>query len=183
MSDEVTDVVADVVDGSFLGEAHPVFHLCEGLFDWVEVGRVRRQVPKPRADGADGCADGRRFVAAQMIHDDDVAGRECRHELLFDIGAEAVAVDWPVEDARRGEPLVAQGAEEGQRPPMGMRGERPQALTFEAPATQRRHVGLDPRLVDEDETFGIETPLQSPPSRAATGDILTPLFEGEQGFF
>jgi hypothetical protein len=48
-------------------------------------------------------------VAAEIIHDDDVAGFEEWNELLFDIGAEAFAVDWAVEDARRRELVAAQG--------------------------------------------------------------------------
>ena len=39
-------------------------------------------------------------------------GFEEWNELLFDIGAEAFAVDWAVEDARRRELVAAQGAEE-----------------------------------------------------------------------
>lgn len=46
-----------VVDGSLLGGSHPVFDLGEGLLDWVEVGRVWRQIPKPGACGADQAAD------------------------------------------------------------------------------------------------------------------------------
>ena len=57
-------------------------------------------------------------MAAEIIHDDDVAGFEEWNELLFDIGAEAFAVDWAVEDARRRELVAAQGAEESQRPPV-----------------------------------------------------------------
>ena len=55
-------------------------------------------------------------------------------ELLLDIGAEALAVDRPVEDARRGEPVAAQRAEEGQRAPVAMRGEAAQALCPSAPS-------------------------------------------------
>jgi hypothetical protein len=47
------------------------------------------------------------FVAAEFIHDDDVAGFENRHELLSDIGTEALAADWPVEDARGCEAITA----------------------------------------------------------------------------
>jgi hypothetical protein len=42
-------------------------------------------------------------VAAEIVHDDDVAGLEDRNELLLDIGAEAFAVDRTVEDTRGGE--------------------------------------------------------------------------------
>ena len=86
-------------------------------------------------------------------------GLRTRNELLFDIGAEAFAVDRAVEDARGGELVAAQGAEEGQRPPVAMRRKAAQPLALGPPAAQRRHVGLDPGLVDEDQTPRIETGL------------------------
>ena len=98
-------------------------------------------------------------MAAEIVHDDDVAGFENRHELLLDIGAEAFAVDRSVEDARRGEPVAAQGAEEGQRPPVAAGREAAQAIALRPPSAQRRHVGLDPGLVDEDQTPRIEIGL------------------------
>ena len=98
-------------------------------------------------------------MAAEIVHDDDVAGFEDRNELLFDIGAEAFAVDRAVEDARGREPVAAQGAEEGQRPPVAVRREAPQAITLRPPSAQRGHVGLDPGLVDEDQTPRIEIGL------------------------
>ncbi len=51
--------------------------------------------------------DGRRLVATEIIHDDDVARFEHGDELLFDIGAEAFAVDRSVEHARGSELVTA----------------------------------------------------------------------------
>ena len=82
-------------------------------------GRYQSLAPAAWIDAAHGC----RLVAAEIVHDDDVAGFEHRHELLLDIGPEAFAVDRPIEDARRCEPIAAQGAEEGQRPPVAVRRE------------------------------------------------------------
>jgi hypothetical protein len=42
---------------------------------------------------------------------------------------------------------------------VAMRSEAAQALAFRSPTAQRRHVGLDPGLVDEDEAPGIQTIL------------------------
>ncbi len=56
--------------------------------------------PKPGASGADHLPDGGRLVGAKIVHDDDVAGLEHWHELLLDIGPEALAVDRSIEDAR-----------------------------------------------------------------------------------
>ena len=96
-------MVAGVVDRAFLCDAHPVLNLGKDLLDRVEVGRVRRQVPQPGAGFPDHLTDGRRLVATEIIHNDDVARFEHGYELLFDIGAEAFAVDRSVEHARRSE--------------------------------------------------------------------------------
>ena len=86
-------------------------------------------------------------------------GFEEWNELLFDIGAEAFAVDWAVEDARRRELVAAQGAEESQRPPVATRHEAPHPITLGPPSAQRRHAGLDPGLIDEHQTPRIEMGL------------------------
>ena len=50
-----------------------------------------------------------RFVAADVVDDDDVAGTQSRHQHLPDIGEEALAVDRPVDDAgRSNDAIVAQ---------------------------------------------------------------------------
>ena len=176
-------MAAGVVDGSLLGVPHPVFDLGKGLLNWIEIGRVRRQVPEPRPGGTDRRADGPGFVTAEIVHDNDVARRERRGELLFDIGAEAFAVDGAVEHTGSGEAIVAQRAEEGQRAPVTMRREASQALALKAPAPQRRHIGLDPSLVDEDKAFWIEAFLNGAPPFAPARDVVTSLFEGKQCFF
>ena len=104
-------------------------------------------------------------------------------ELLLDIGAEALAVDRPVEDARRGKPVAAQRAEEGQRAPVAMRGEAAQALASRPPAAQRSHVGLDPGLVDEDQPPRIEAGLPGSPALPPAGNVGAGLLKGEQRFF
>lgn len=69
-------------------------------------------------DGADRGADGLALVAAEIIHDHDVAGLEGRHEELPDVGEKAAAVDGAIEDARCGDAIVPQGGQEGHRRPV-----------------------------------------------------------------
>ena len=102
-----------VFEGTLLGGAHPVFDLGEGLLDGIEVGGVWRQVPEPGAGGLNEAAQSGGFVAAEIVHDDNVAGSEYGDELLFDIGTEALAIDRAIEDAWSCEPVAAQGTEEG----------------------------------------------------------------------
>src|SRR6201986_2404071 len=152
-------VAADVVDGALLGRSHPVLDLGEGLFDRIEVRRVWRQIPEPCAGRFDQAAQGSRLVTAEIVHDDDVARLELRDENLLNIGAEAFAVDWAVEQARGREAVTAQGAKECQRPPMTMWREATHALAFWPPSAQWGHVGLDPGLIDKDQASGIEVGL------------------------
>jgi hypothetical protein len=60
-------------------------------------------------------------------------------------------------------------------------GHKPAALG--TPAAQRRHVRLDPGLVDEDETGGIDAGLTRLPAFALARDVRPILLTGEQAFF
>src|SRR6202012_45677 len=152
-------MAANVVDGALLGGAHPVLDLGEGLFDRIEVGGVWRQVPEPCAGCFDQAAQSTRLVAAEIVHNDDVAWQKLWDENLLNVGAEAFAVDWAVEQARCREAVTAQGAKECQRPPMTMWREATHALAFWPPSAQWGHVGLDPGLIDKDQASGIEVGL------------------------
>ena len=65
------------------------------------VRRIGRQEPEPRTGGVDQLTDGCGLVAAEIVQDDDVAWLEHRHQLLLDIGAEALAVQYnPIRKGR-----------------------------------------------------------------------------------
>lgn len=152
-------MATDVVDGALLGRSHPVLDLGEGLFDRIEVRRVWRQIPEPCAGSSNEAAQRSRLVAAEIVQDDDVAWLELRDEKLLNIGAEAFAVDRAVEQARCGEAVATQGAEESQRPPVAMWREAPHPLAFRPPSPQWGHVGLDPGFVDKDQASRVEVGL------------------------
>ena len=152
-------MAANVIKGALLGGTHPVLDLGEGLLDRIEVGGVWRQVPEPCAGGFDQAAQGSRFMAAEIVHDDDVTRLQLRDEDLLNIGAEAFAVDRAVEQARCGETVTAQCAKECQGPPVTMWREAAHPLAFWSPSAQWGHVGLDPGLVDKDQVPGIELGL------------------------
>ena len=179
----MTDVSPGILDGAHLGLPHPVLDLGECLLDGIEIRRVGRQIPEPGVGGADHLAYRSGLVGAEVVHDNNVAGFEDRYELLLDIGAKALAIDRPVEHARRRQPVAAQRAEEGQRAPVTVRGEAAQALALLPPTAQRRHVGLDPRLIDEHQPPWIEIPLKGAPAPPPADDVGAGLLKGEQRFF
>ena len=181
--EDVGDRLMQVVDGSGLCLPQPVLELCECLFDGIEIGAVGRQEEAMSAGGSNGLSYSLAFVAAEIVEDDDVSGFERRHEELLDIGEEPLAVDRSVEDARRVDAFDPERSEEGQRPPVTVRGLADQTLATPRPAPQRRHVGLDPGLVDEHQTMRVDGSLARPPSATATGDIGPVLLTGVCGFF
>jgi hypothetical protein len=160
-----------------------MFDLCEGLFDRVEIGGIGRQIPETSAGRLDRAPHACRLVAAEIVHHDDVAFAQGRRKLLLDIGAEAFAVDRPVEDTRRRKLVAAQRPEKGQRAPVAVRSEAAQALALCAPAARWRHIRLDPGFVDEDKALRIKAPLPRAPASTPTRDIIARLLKGEQRFF
>jgi hypothetical protein len=172
-----------IVESTFLGLPHPMLDLAKGLLDRIEVGRIGRQVPQPRAGLSDQLSDGGGFVAAQIVHDDNVARFQDGHELLLDVSSKAHTIDRPIEDAWPDQLIVAQSANEGQRAPVPMRSEALQALAFRPPASQRRHIGFDPGFIDEDQAPRIEAGLPRSPTLALTGNVGTRLLKGKQCFF
>ena len=168
---------------AFLGHTHPMFDFGEGLFDGVEVRGVGRQEPEPCARCFDGGAHGLGFMTTEVVHDDDVAGLQSPDKLLFDISQEARPVDRSVEDTRCRELIVAKRGQEGHGAPMAVWCKADQALALRSPATQRRHIGLDPGLVDKDKALRLKPGLKAlPPPTPARHRRPRPL-KSEQGFF
>lgn len=179
----MSDVSPGVFHVSFLGDAHPVFDLGEGLFNGIEVGAVGRQKPETGAGGFDGGANGLGLMTSEVVHDDDIPRLQGSDELLFDVGQEARPVDRAVEDTGCGEPVAPKRRDEGHGAPVPMRGEARQALASWSPAAQRRHVGLDPGLVDKHETLRVKPGLQPLPAPPPAGDRRPAPLKGEQSFF
>ncbi len=168
---------------AFLGHPHPVFDLGERLFDRVEVGAVGRQKPEPRPCRFDGGTYCLGLVATEIVHDDNVARFESLNELLFNIGQKARAVDRTIKDARGGHLVATECRQERHGAPVAMWGITAQASAFRSPAADRRHIGLDPRLINKDQAFGIKPGLPRLPAPTAVGNIRSGLLKSEQSFF
>jgi len=160
-----------------------MFELGEDLLDRVEVGAVWRQEQQARAGASDRLADGGPLVAAQIIHDDDVARFECRDQELLDVIGEALAVDRLVEHAWCVDPVAAKRCEEGHRAPVAIGHLGMKSPPLGCPATQRGHVRLGPGLIDEDQALRIKPGLIFFPLFAPPCDLWAKLFGGQYAFF
>jgi hypothetical protein len=157
--EELADAAPSGREGSLGGTSEQRLQLGEQLLDRIEVGAVGRQEEQLGASLVDGLAHRLAFVAAEVVDDHDVAGRKRRCQDLLNIGEEASAVDRPVDDAGRGDAVMAECREEGHGAPAAVRhlGDKP--LTLAAAAMAARHVGLRPGLVDEHQAARIKPGL------------------------
>ena len=60
-----------------------------------------------RANAPDCVADSGTPVDGEIIHDGDIACKECGDEALLDIIEEAITVDWLIQDKRCVDPVAA----------------------------------------------------------------------------
>ena|GEM_PF-4137779 len=77
------------------------------MLNWVQIGTVGRQNQQVRPCIADCLANGLAFVAAKVVHYDDVAGFEGWGEHTLDVSAEDAAVDHAIKHPRRADPVAA----------------------------------------------------------------------------
>jgi hypothetical protein len=163
--------------------AQSVFELGDDLLDGVEVRRIGRQEEQFCANTADRLANSLSFVATQIVQYHDITGPERRQQECPDISKEPGAVDRSVKNARGLDPVAAERGEECQRAPVSMRSLADQPLAARAPASQRRHVGRGPGLVNENQPARVYPPLMGLPSGPAPGQIGPVLLSGDGGFF
>ena len=123
----MADVSPGVLDGSLLGLAHPVLDLGEGLLDRMRSGeyggRYQSLAPAALIIWRMAAALWEPRLSLTTMSPGSSTGTSC----CLDIGAEALAIDRPVEHARCRQPVAAQRAEEGQRAPVAVRGVAAQA--------------------------------------------------------
>ena len=168
------------VHRSLAGLSQEMFQFGEGLLDRVEVWGVGRQEEQLRPGGADSPAHRLAFMAAEIVEDDDVAGRQPRHQETLDVNEEAGPVDRSINDAWRLDTIDTQGCHNGHGAPMAVWRLLDEAIATPAPAAQARHVCLGPGLVDEDEALGVKPGLVGLPPCAPPGDVGSVLFGGVQ---
>jgi hypothetical protein len=78
---------------------------------------------------------------------------------------------------------VAQSGEESHGLPVAVWRFSGQALSARRPSPQRRHVGLGPGLVDEDQTAGVYASLIGHPLQAAARNIRPVALAGDHRLF
>jgi hypothetical protein len=123
------------------------------------------------------------LMTAEIVHDDDVARLQGWNQHALDIDPEAFAVDRAIDLPWRLDAIVAQSGDEGHGLPVPMRDLRFEPAPLERPASQRRHIGLGPGLVEKDQGPRINTALILGPLLTPSRDVRTVLLASHQSFF
>ncbi len=119
--EQISNPVPEGINGTLGGLAQQCLELGEELLDWVEVGRIGRQVEQHSTRGFDGVADACDLVSPEIVEDDDVARPQGGRQDLLDIGEERIAVHRAVDDAGCGERGGAKRRHEGRGLPVAIR--------------------------------------------------------------
>ncbi len=180
---ELSDAFPCCFDGSFVGLSDKCLELGEHHLDRIEVWTVGRQEEETCTDLPDRIAGQLSLVACQIVEDDDIAGLEGGDQTLSNPRGKGDAVDGAIEDEGGDDAVAAQASQEGQRLPVTMRDFCDERLSPLTPAAGARHVGLDPSLVDEDQTIRIKPVLMGLPSHPEPGHLRAVLLARHQCFF
>ena len=159
------------------------FEFGEEVFNGIQVGRVRRQIPQACACGGDGLLHARHFVAGQVIRNNDVTRLQRRAEQCLHIHEERFAVPRAVQDHRRGDGIHAQACDKGGGVPVSVRHRSEAARPFGGPASGAGHLRADPRFIQEDQRRHIKRGLVGLPLGSCRLHVVAFLLAGAQRFF
>lgn len=169
--EQLSDAPPERVDGSLFGLTQKCLELRKILLDWIEVGRIGRQVDEPGASRFDHLANAIDFVGSEVIHDHDILGLQGRAQTSGDIDAEDLTVHRLIDHEGRNDLITAQAGDKGRRLPMAVRHFADHPLADRTSPIGARHVGCGAALVDEDEFLRIKSVLIFSPNRARQGDV------------
>jgi len=123
-----------------------VFELCEDLLNRIEVWRVGRREQSFCAYRLDQFARGVALLGCEVVHDDDIAGRQLANQKQFDLSVEDRASHRARDDQRRNDAGMAQPDDEDRGSTMSVRrpGDEPIAFgpsrnTRPSPSPRRFH--------------------------------------------
>ena len=181
--EDLADAVPQVVDCSFGGFSQQSLEPGEHHFDWIEVGRVGRQVKQPCAGGFDDCAHAADFMGRQIVHDNGVALSQGGRQALLQPGHEDRAVHRAIDNEGRCDGIIAQSSHKSCRFPVTMRHVADQPPPLFAAAPQPRHLSVCPGFIDKNQLVGIKRRLRLFPFVARPGDVCPVLLAGAHAFF
>ena len=159
------------------------FQLRKRELNRIEIGTVFREKPELGADVFDRAPHRRTLVTRQVIHDDDVSGRERRREDLLDVREETGPIDRPIKYRGSDEARYAQRPEKRRRMPAPIWRVVGDAGAVQAPAVTPNQIRPDATFIEKHEARGIERRRCRVPRRPGQDDVSAIVFRRAYRFF
>ena len=111
--DSIGDCREQVIESSRGRLPEQRLELGKELLDRIEIWAVRREIADVGPRRGDSFAYTLDLMARQVVHDDNVTGRQARREKLLDIGFEGLPIHRTIEDTGRSQPIASETGDEG----------------------------------------------------------------------
>lgn len=129
--------------------------LGERWLDGIEVGTIGWQVAQFDAAGSKNLFDGLHLVRGQIIQDQHIARMQARQQHLLEIHQENLGIDRPVHQKGSDDLFVTQGSQKRRTVPVTVWNRAQAAFTPGASTIDAGQLGVQARLVDEDQTSDV----------------------------
>ena len=137
----------------------------------------------PDAGDLDSPPDAGDLVGPEVVGNDDVAWLQSRHQDLFDVSAEALAIDCAVEDPRCGQPCDPQRGEKRAGLPAPAGGVVVDARATRCPAVPPKQIGGDAGFVQTHEVGDVPGRRRRVPRDPRGRDVRPIVFGRADRFF
>jgi len=171
------------LDRSTARGAHQTFELRETLFDRIEIGTVRGQVPERRASGLDQRLHPLDMMGGEVVGNDDVAGRQRGDQDLVNGREKAVAIHRAVDHAGGRQPRHPQAGDEGARLPARERGVIADPVAARTAAIPAQEIRRDAGFIEKDEVRRVPRRRRGLPLLTRGGDVGPVVFGRAYRFF
>ena len=182
-ADRDGDQIAHVVKGTGTRGPDEGFQLREGQFDRIEIRTVGRQEAELSADGFDRRAHGGLFVDREIVQHHHIAGAQCGHQDLLDVGEKRRIVYRSVEYGRGCEAVEAQRRDDGVRLPITAGRVIAKARAAQTAAVPAQQIRRDAAFIQKHIVLRGAKRLPRLPLPPGSGDIRPALFVGVYRFF
>jgi hypothetical protein len=134
-----------------LGRAQQLLELGPGLFDGVQVRRVRRQVKQLGSCRLDSFAHSLDLVRTEIVHHHHIARPQFRTQDLIQISKEYLPIRGRLDGHSGDHAARADGAQNGEDFPSAVRGGLMNARASDTTRIQSRHLRRDAALIEKDQ--------------------------------
>lgn len=165
-------------EGAGFESAEALFELGPALLDWVEVGRVRRQIEQRCSGRTDEFLYAGDFVRSEIVHHHNLSGLELRTQNVLQISEKDVAIGGRLNHHRAHPAGKTDGTQHRQGAPVACGNSFVDTLTAHRPPIPPGHFRCDPAFVEENEALRIDLFACFLPKLSFCGDLFPLLFGG-----